>query len=99
MNKRLISFVIITKLLINLSIQATSAYNNANNNHNYSFFFDFNIFINVFLFSAAPFVSDIYYPTFVHLSYDRDTSNVLLIIRVNYSSIILDRCFYKEKHP
>lgn len=67
MNKRLISFVIITKLLINLSIQATSAYNNANNNHNYSFFFDFNIFINVFLFSAAPFVSNIYHATFGHL--------------------------------
>ena len=68
MNKRLISFVIITKLLINLSIRATSAYNNVNNNHNYSFFFDFNIFINVFLFSAAPFVSNIYHVIFVHLS-------------------------------
>lgn len=67
MNKRLISFVIITKLLINLQIQAILSHNTANNNHNYSFFFDFNIFINVFLFSAAPFVSNIYHATFVHL--------------------------------
>lgn len=67
MNKRLIAFVFITKLLINLSIQATSVYNNVNNNHNYSFFFDFNIFVNVFLLVAAPFVSNIYHATFVHL--------------------------------
>lgn len=67
MNKRLIAFVFITKLIINLSIQATSAYNNVNDNHNYSFFFDFNIFINVLLFSAAPFVSNLYHAAFVHL--------------------------------
>ena len=28
---------------------------------------DFNIFINVFLFSAAPFVSNLYHAAFVHL--------------------------------
>lgn len=48
-------------------MQSILSHNNANNNHNYSFFFDFNIFINVFIFSAAPFVSNIYHATFVHL--------------------------------
>ena len=48
-------------------MQLIFSHNSVNNNHNYSFFFDFNIFINVFLFSAAPFVSNIYHATFVHL--------------------------------
>lgn len=67
MNKRLISFVNITKLLINLQIKSILSHNNANNNHNYNFFFDFNIFVNVFLLVATPFVSNLYHATFVHL--------------------------------
>lgn len=52
-------------------MQIILSHNNVNNNHNYSFFFDFNIFISVFLFSAAPFVSNIYHAIFVHLPLDR----------------------------
>lgn len=48
-------------------MQSILSHNNANNNHNYSFFFDFNIFINVFLLVATPFVSNLYHATFVHL--------------------------------